>query len=334
VPEIVRSRTFCGGGVEMGKRRGFVFLLGALVGLTLLLGIVSSGRAGSVLPSNALTGAVEPQFLTSGESGVAFGKVTAPSGSGTGSATNVSITFDLDSDLLDQNSPTCVPATGAPAGFTRWTCSLGTINAGTSAGAFVNFTGPAPNVYEVRISASADGGKGKGGGGQTEINTITDTTEIVAAASGTRAGNCEGSASTADGDVQDTTLTGTAGSSVATCPWVFVGENPAPNNSGLKSQISFWGFPETDPDEPARWSMNLDLPPGPFSDLKVFYLESYSPAFPNQVSKTEFVACEDDGTPIPDGLTACLDNWVKVGSRGFADGFVVGTGGDPGAGVG
>jgi hypothetical protein len=306
-------------------------------GVAIALAVVSGGRAGSVAPGT-LAAAVEPQFLTAGENGVAFGKYRAPSGSGTGSATNSIMTFDVDNRLLDQNSPVCVRASSSPAGFIRWTCSLGTINAGQSAGAFVNFTGPpflaapATNIYTVQAFFTADTGKGKGGGGQNSTPVVTDTTQIVDVPNGQRAGNCTGTAATPSGDEQFTTLSGTKAASIATCPWVFVGENDAPASSVIKSQISFWGFPLTDPANPARWVMDGDLPPGPFNNLTLYYLETYSPDAPNTISAVPFPACVNGA--IPPTKTACYDVFRKDGSRFHAEGLVNGTGGDPGAGVG
>lgn len=302
------------------------------------LAIASGGRAGSVAPGK-LTFDVQPQFLTTTKSGVTFAKYTASSGAGTGSATNSSITFDVANGLLNQNSPVCVQAPSSPEpGFTRWTCSLGTINAGQTAGAFVNFTGPpvlappATNIYTVKAFFNADTGKGKGGGGLDTIPADPQQTQIVDVPNGQRAGNCTGTASTPSGDEQFTTLTGTAAASIATCPWVFVGENDAPANSVIKSQISFWGFPLTDPANPARWVMDGDLPPGPFNNLTLYYLETYSPDTPNTISAVPFPACVNGA--IPPTKTACYDVFRKDGSRFHAEGLVNGTGGDPGAGVG
>ena len=309
----------------------------ALVAVAALV-IASGSRAGSVAPGS-LKFAVEPQFLTTGQNGVTFGKFTTPSGAGTGSATNTSITFDVDNRLLDQNSPVCVkaPTSAWPAGFIRWTCSLGTVNAGRSAGAFLNFTAPpflvspATNTYRVNAFASADSGKGKGGGGQNSTAVVTDTTQVVDVPNGRRAGNCAGAASTPSGDAQFTIVSGTAASSIATCPWVFVGEDDAPAGSGIKSQISFWGFPLTDPEHPARWVVDGDLPPGPFNQLTLYYLENYAPDNPN-TGKVPFPACVNGAIQPP--ATACYDVFRKVGSRFHAEGLVNGTGGDPGAGSG
>jgi hypothetical protein len=317
--------------------RRLVAVVALTTGVAIALAVASGGRAGSVAPGTFKLD-VQPQFLTATKSGVTFAKFTASSGAGTGSATNSSITFDVDNGLLNQNSPVCVRAASSPTpGFTRWTCSLGTINAGRSAGAFVNFTGPAfvasaANTYTVDAFFRADTGKGKGGGGLDTIDVAAETTQVVDAPNGQRAGNCTGTAFTPSGDQQFTQLSGTTAASIATCPWVFVGENVAPANSGIKSQISFWGFPLTDPANPARWVMDGDLPPGPFNNLTLYYLETYSPDTPNIIFKEPFPACINGA--IPPTKTACYDVFTKVGSRFHAEGFVNGTGGDPGAGVG
>jgi hypothetical protein len=318
--------------------RRLVAVVVLTIGVAIALAVASGGRAGSVAPGT-LKAAVEPQFLTAGEDGVTFGKFMAPSGAGTGSATNSSMIFDVDNGLLEQNSPVCVRAASSPTpGFTRWTCALGTINAGQSAGAFVNFRGPAflpspaTNIYTVKAFFTADTGKStKGGGGQNSTPVVVDTTQIVDVPNGRRAGNCTGTAATPAGDPQFTTLTGIPAASIATCPWVFVGEDDAPAGSEIRSQISFWGFPLTEPGHPARWVMDGDLPSGPFNKLTLYYLANYSPDNPD-TGKVPFPACVNGAIVAP--ATACYDTFTKVGSRFHAEGFVNGTGGDPGAGVG
>src|SRR3970040_2378409 len=106
---------------------------------------------------------------------------------------------DLPVALLNPASSNCSPSASSPAGFNRFTCDIGTVQAGKTATRFVTFTAPSTAAtYTVNGSVTFDNGSGgaKGGGSKNTTLTKSGQTTVFSSTDTTRAGNCTGSAST------------------------------------------------------------------------------------------------------------------------------------------
>jgi hypothetical protein len=272
----------------------------------------------------------------------------------------VRITFDLQDGFVGGLAGTSSGCTGPGAGNV-WTCSIGTVNAGNKVKRFLVFTnGTAPvseTAYPIIGCVLLDGGNSDapGGGGADPLPCITDTTTVVTPSSAvgqTRAGNCEQDTANVSTPLADSTtnlvstsVQGTASSSLGLpCVWAFVGENVDTNESELQvPQISFMGFPLTDTASPVLWVINLySRPSGPFENLDVLVDMDYTATtanFNDDFGGESPPACTAPVPPatdyeLPEGQSVCLIDFVKLGAGARARLLVMGTGGDPGAGIG
>lgn len=315
------------------------------------LAVASGGFAGSGPPINSnFEFSAQPRYLTGSGGGLDAGKFTAASGSG--SATHVAISFDVPSVFTVSVPTNCsgppAASPSVPAGFTRYTCQHGTVNAGNTVTQFLRFTAPAAGTSAVTYTffgfVTYDKGNGGAGGGGS-VNTLptagpaTGLVTVVSTSEKNSAGSCTpgaGSASTPTVSASDPMQTSVSGSSTLPCTWAFVGEAGA-GSSGLLSPISFVGFPQTADGSPATWTFEVYSLPAPFKQLTVYFLGKYSPD--NQdVTKVPMVACEDEELPvgvfeIPSLQEACLVSFVKKGN-GARVTMLFDGGGDPGAGLG
>lgn len=305
-------------------------LLAAVTGLAL----VSGGRAGSVGATFDVS--VQPAFLTAGGKGFVKAEFAAASGPGTGTATHVVMTIDLPDALLDPSSSNCVESTSAPAGFSRFKCDIGTVKAGNTVKRFITFSAP-PTAAAFTVNGSIVfdmGSGGAGGGGKNQSLSDSGGTTVVAVGDETRAGSCTGSASTPPVSHHDAQSTSVSGASAAPalglpCTWVFVGEDDAPEGSGILTDISFLGLPVTN--APATLVITFATLPAPLSSLTLFYLPNY-PDGPDPLQKAPMAACVDGA--LPPNQTACLLSLEALGEGAKATILIMGTGGDPGTGMG
>lgn len=323
------------------KSAVFLVLLGLIVSVT-LFGAVSLGRAGSGPSPSEFAFSVQPQFVTAGAKGFVMGKFIAASGAGTGSATHVAMTFDLPTGFT--------PAAGTSSGCSGpdnpstnvYTCTIGTVHAGQVVKRFVAFIAPSAPGLNTNFSGcvSFDNGSGGAGGGGSantcSANTKPGQTTVVAVGDTQHAGTCSGAASTppisAD-DVQSSAVEGAAASSSLglPCTWVFVGEAAAPEGQGVLSQVSFTGFPQTT--AAAKWIIDFYSLPAPFSQLDVLFDLDYT-AGSSVFSPDALPACDGANNTLGSGQIRCLQSFVKVKKGAQAIILLLGTGGDPGAGLG
>jgi hypothetical protein len=319
---------------------GGLVLLGLVVSVT-SLGAASLGRAGSVPNDKNFAFSVQPQFVTAGKKGFAKGTFQAASGSGTGSATQVVMTFDLPSGFA--------PAAGTSSGCSPGTepdniysCAIGTVRAGQVVTRFVAFIAPSnPSLSDFSGCVTFDNGSGGAGGGGSHQtcdspgNTKSGQITVVAAGDKSHGGGCDGSASTASvsaDNLQNSALSGAVASPSANvpCPWVVVGV-ASPSVSNALTQISFTGFPKTD--VAAKWTIDFYSLPAPFSHLELLldkdYTEGGSFAFDPPLP-----ACTGpNNNTLGPGQGEC-QSLVKVNNGARATLWLKGTGADPGAGLG
>ena len=306
-------------------------LVSALVfgGCLVALAAVSGGRAGSA--SATFDVFVQPPILTAGAGGFVKGDFTPSS-----TATGVVMTLDLPVALLNPSSSNCSQSGSPPPGFNRFTCNLGLVRGGTTVRRYVSFTAPsAPGTYTANGSVSfVQGPLGAPAGGS---QTLTDSgaTTVFAPTDTDRAGSCTGSASTPPDGVghiegrQSTSVVATADPALnLPCTWVYVGEDPPPPNSVIKTQISFVGIPPTA--TPATVVITFFTLPVPFADFKLYFLPNYSPGNPDLSGQALLPSCATN--PVPPAVS-CLQSLVPYGSGGAqATILLMGTGGDPGYG--
>ncbi len=321
------------------RRRSLGFSFATVVFLgacAAALAVVSGGLAGSTTNSTFEL-FVQPQYLTAGGQGFALGKFTAASGSGTGSATHVAMRFDLPAALLGPHTTSsgCTGPELVNSGTTkRFTCTIGTVNAGETVKRYVTFTAPStPGSYPIDATAFYDKGSGGAGGGGA-VNSIPDSaqTTVVEGTSSTRAGNCftdgtgEVFTPTVSGsDPQATEVEfGAAASFLGLpCTWGFVGEDSV---TGFLTQISFVSLPELG--APATVFVEWYSLPVPWPKFTVLLLPNY----PASTDWEPLTACENG--QLPEDEIACLLSLDKTGRGARATILMLGTGGDPGFGGG
>ena len=131
------------------------------------LAVVSAGHAGGVITGANFDLAVQPPALSTSGTGFAKGVFTAASGSGTGSATHVTITFQVPAALSNPSGTSSDCSVAPGSGENVVTCNIGTLNAGQTVKRFVTFTAPSTaGVYTITGSVQWDNGSsGAGGGG-------------------------------------------------------------------------------------------------------------------------------------------------------------------------
>jgi hypothetical protein len=323
------------------RRRSFRFFLAGTFVLACCAGalaVVSLGRAGSTTGST-FDLSVQPTVLSTSGTGFAKGVFTAASGSGTGSATHVVITFHVDSALSNPTGTTSDCATAAGTGENVVTCNVGTVNAGQTVRRFVTFTAPSslvspptPDTYSVRASVSWDNGSGGagGGGGINSLPPKTASTNVFAANDSSHAGNCflagKGTVNTppvSDSDNQSTSAQiGAAAPSLGLpCPFAEVGEDPAP--PGFVTAISHDTIPQLS--QPATITLSLEkMPAGnPFSQFTWLF----SPNYPAQLPSQTIPNCVNG--KLPANAIVCLLSKTKMGNGGSWTFLQLGTGSDP-----
>src|ERR671930_1506192 len=174
------------------RRRSFRVFLASIFVLACCaaaLAVVSAVRAGGVVTGAKFDLFVQPTVLSTSGTGFAKGVFTPPSGSGTGSATHVVITFHVPSALLNPTGTTSDCSTAAGTGENVVTCNVGTVNAGQTVRRFVTFTAPStvtsppnPDTFSVTANVAWDNGaSGTGGGGVNSLPPDTASTTVFAA---------------------------------------------------------------------------------------------------------------------------------------------------------
>ena len=323
------------------RRRSFRFFLAGIFVLACCAGalaVVSLGRAGSSTLST-FDLSVQPTVLSTSGTGFAKGVFTAASGSGTGSATHVVITFHVPSALSNPTGTTSDCSTAAGTGENVVTCNVGTVNAGQTVRRFVTFTAPStvtsppnPDTFSVTANVAWDNGaSGTGGGGVNSLPPDTASTTVFAANDARHAGNCflsgSGTVSTphvsADDNQSTSAQIGAAAPSLGLpCPFADVGEDPAP--PGFVTDISHDTIPQLS--QPATITLSLDsMPPSnPFSKFTWLFSADY----PNSLPSQPIPSCKNGQLPTADAKV-CLLSKTKVGNGGSWTFLQVGTGGDP-----
>jgi hypothetical protein len=313
-----------------------------LAGCAAMLAVVSGGRAGT--NPGDYTFVVQPPYVTESADGFAKGLFT-PIGA---SATHTAMSFDIPNAFTVSVPSNCSgpPATSpaVDAGYTRYTCTLGTVNKNSTAKQSLMFTAPAldsPQPYTFKGFVTFDngnGGNGSGGGSVTMLPVsgvpLTAQTTVVVAGDPKHGGSCDGSAETTSvsaGNLQNSTLSGAVASSSANvpCPWVVVGVNANPETSTALSQISSTGFVKTD--AAATWTIEFYSLPVAFSKAKFLFDAAYT-AGGSVFAGTQPPACVNGA--LGPTQTYCLLSFTKNGKGATAIVLLLGTGGDPGAGLG
>jgi hypothetical protein len=300
------------------------------------LAVATGGLAGSTTQSS-FDVFVQPATLSTSATGFAKGQFTAASGSGTGSATHVAITFHVPSALGNPTGTTSDCTTTPGVGENVVTCNVGTVNAGQTVRRFVTFTAPAslvapptPDVYTISGSVSWDNGSGGagGGGGINSIGPKTGSTTVYAANDPRHAGNCFFSGTNTvstpgvtDADNQSTSVqVGSAAAGLGLpCTFADVGEDAAP--PGFDTQISHDTLPQLS--QPARVTLTLYSLPVPFSQFKWLFSPDYPATLPNQ----SIPNCVNN--QLPANAIVCLLSSSNKGKGGSWTFLQLGTGTDP-----
>ena len=297
--------------------------------------VASGGLAGSSTQSS-FDLSVNPSVLSTSGSGFAKGTFTAASGSGTGSATHVVITFHVPSALQNPVGTTSDCATTAGIGENVVTCTVGTVNAGATIKRFVTFTAPAtltspptPDVYTITAGVSWDNGaSGTGGGGINSLPPKSGSTTVYAATDQRHAGNCFFSGTNTvqtpgvtDTDNQSTSVqVGSAAPGLGLpCTFADVGEDPAP--PGFDTQISHDTLPQLS--QPATVTLSLYSLPVPFSQFKWLFSADYPATLPSQT----IPSCVNN--QLPKNAIVCLLSSSNKGKGASWTFLQLGTGTDP-----
>ena len=298
--------------------------------------VASGGLAGSSTQSS-FDVFVQPSALTTSGAGFAKGVFTSASGSGTGSATHVAITFHVPSALGNPTGTASGCSTVAGVGENVVTCVVGTVNAGQTVQRFVTFTAPAslvapptPDTYSITASVSWDNGSGGagGGGGVNSLGPKTGQTTVYQTNDSRHAGNCffsrTGTVATgavSDSDNQSTSAqVGSAASSLGLpCTFADVGEDPAP--PGFDTQISHDTLPQLG--APAKVTLTLYSLPVPFSQFKWLFSADYPATLPSQTIPN----CVNG--QLPANAIVCLLSSSNKGKGGSWTFLQLGTGTDP-----
>jgi hypothetical protein len=332
------------------RRSSFRLLIATLLvtgGCGAALAFVSSSNAGSTGATLKLF--AHPQTLGVNGTGFVKAAYTAQSGAGTGSATHVVITVTLPTGLVfvpTQSSAGCLVAD--PANHpTDVICTVGTVNAGTTANRFVTFTAMTAGPYTINGTANQDNGTGGNGGGSGSLNTPitadpTGQLTVYAATDTSNNGNCffnGGSVQTPNPSGLDIQSTGASvgkpdPSLGIPCAYADVGETAIPNfaNKGFN-------VPAISHDNiailigAATITIKLDPLPVTFNKIVWRYFPNFDPASPpTNISQGTIIGpCTSDGK-LPTGSNVCLLLSVKSGNSGTWTFLQNGTGSDPGYG--
>ena len=320
------------------RRRSFRVFLASIFVLACCaaaLAVVSAVRAGGVVTGAKFDLFVQPTVLSTSGTGFAKGVFTPPSGSGTGSATHVVITFHVPSALLNPTGTTSDCSTAAGTGENVVTCNVGTVNAGQTVRRFVTFTAPSsvPSPANPTISGSVawdNSTTANGGGGINSLPPETASTTIFAATDRSHAGNCflsgSGTVSTPAVNADDNQATSAQIGAPAAflglpCPFADVGEDPAP--PGFVTAISHDTIPQLS--QPARITLSLDSMPTGFQFKTFKWL--FSPNYPDQLPSQSIPDCVNG--QLPANAIVCLLSKTKIGNGGSWNFLQLGTGGDP-----
>jgi hypothetical protein len=321
------------------RRRSFRVFLASIFILaisTATLAVVSSVRAGGVVTGATFDLFVQPTVLSTSGTGFAKGVFTPPSGSGTGSATHVVITFHVPSALSNPTGTTSDCSTTAGTGENVVTCNVGTVNAGQTVRRFVTFTAPSsvpspanPTITGVVTWDNGSSGAG-GGGGISSLPPKTASTTIVAANDSSRAGNCflsgSGTVSTPHVSADDNQSTSAQIGAAAPflglpCPFAVVGEDPKP--AGFVTDISHDTIPQLS--QPAQITLSLDSMPTGFQFKTFTWL--FSPDYPATLPSQTIPNCVNG--QLPANAIVCLLSKTKMGNGGSWTFLQLGTGTDP-----
>jgi hypothetical protein len=264
---------------------------------------------------------------------------TAASGSGTGSATHVIITFHVPAALSNPSGTSRDCSVAAGSGENAVTCNIGTVNAGQTVKRFVTFTAPSSVVspqgdpYSITASVQWDNGSSGagGGGGISSIGPKTASTTVYSATDLRHAGNCflsgSGTVSTPPVSSKDNQATSAQVGPAAPflglpCPFAEVGEDPAP--SGFDTDISHDTIPPLS--QPAKITLTLNSLPVKFEDFSWLFSPDYPASLPSQT----IADCVNG--QLPANAIVCLLSKKKIGNGGTWTFLQLGTGGDPGFG--
>jgi hypothetical protein len=151
--------------------RKLVVVAAALSAIAVSLVLVAIGNAGS--DSGVVTVHESPINLTTGQQGLAWAKFTPSSSGSNGSATHVQISITINGAAPGSlKVATCPGGTGTTDGAITATCSIASLQSGTTAKVFVLFTAASSATYPLGGSVSshvtwdAGGSNASGGAGQ------------------------------------------------------------------------------------------------------------------------------------------------------------------------
>jgi len=133
------------------------------------LAFVSGSNAGSAGATLQLF--AHPQALRVNGNGFVKAEYTAASGAGTGSATHVAITVNLDPTFVfdaGDSSAGCSISVNNPNDVV---CNVGTVNAGATAIRIVTFTATKAGPFTINGNATQDNGTGGNGGGGGSLDS-------------------------------------------------------------------------------------------------------------------------------------------------------------------
>jgi len=306
------------------------------------LAVVSAGHAGGVTNLSTFDLFVQPSALSTSSAskpvtGFAKGVFTAASGSGTGSATHVMITFRVPAALSNPSGTSSDCSVAGGSGVNVVTCNVGTVNAGQTVKRFVTFTAPSSLVlpqgdrYDITGSVQWDNGSSGagGGGGISSLEPKTASTTVYSATDFRHAGNCflsgSGTVSTPPVSSKDNQATsaqvGAAAPSLGLpCPFAEVGEDPAP--PGFDTDISHDTIPQLS--QPATITLTLNSLPVKFENFSWLFSSDYPKSNPSQT----ILPCLNGQLPTPDAIV-CLLSSAKKGNGGTWTFLQRGTDGDP-----
>ena len=326
------------------RRRSFRVWLAGIFVLACFAGglaVVSAVHAGGVTNLSTFDLFVQPSALNTSSAskpvtGFAKGVFTAASGSGTGSATHVMITFRVPAALSNPSGTSSDCSVAGGSGVNVVTCNVGTVNAGQTVKRFVTFTAPSSLVlpqgdrYDITGSVQWDNGSsGAGGrGGISSLEPKTASTTVYSATDFRHAGNCflsgSGTVSTPPVSSKDNQATsaqvGAAAPSLGLpCTFAEVGEDHV---AGFDTDISHDTIPQLS--QPAKITLTLNSLPVKF---EVFFWR-FLPDYPDTQLQLPIPSCDDNGQ-LPTNEAVCLLSSAKKGSGGTWTFLQRGTDGDP-----
>jgi hypothetical protein len=336
-PGVRRKATALKGRAHMRGRSLRVWLAGIFVLACSAAGLalVSVGHAGGVVTGANFDLAVQPPALSTSGTGFAKGVFTAASGSGTGSATHVTITFHVDAALSNPSGTSSDCSVAPGSGENVVTCNIGTLNAGQTVKRFVTFTAPStPGVYPITGKVQWDNGSSGagGGGGISSLPSKTASTTVYAATNSSHAGNCflsgSGTVSTPPVSSKDNQATsarvGAAAPSLGLpCPFAEVGEDQGSPGLGLRGDTAISHDTIPPLTQPAQITLTLNSLPVKFDDFSWLF----SPVYPATQTYQNIPDC--DNGQLPKDAIVCLLSKTKIGNGGSWTFLQLGTGGDP-----